>query len=217
VRLYQDPAAIDLGCHLLYNQHPVIFPSYPQIDYVRLYQDPAAINVGCSPPDMPTEQYIAWWVMGLLEPCNASQDVFPQPEQTVAQAVCPQRLPALCSTACSHIHPCRNPAPSVHHTCTCSNRDTYVVTAADQVLVPQACQRLPSCRAEVGYEYLGGNLIGANGQPIKFENTATPQECCQVGGGGARRGRSAGASMACCSVGWGACWETKRQLAARHT
>ncbi|PRW60711.1 glycoside hydrolase family 16 [Chlorella sorokiniana] len=96
------------------------FPAQYKIDYVRLYQDPAAINVGCSPPDMPTEQYIA---------CN---------------------------------------------------RDTYVVTAADQVLVPQACQRLPSCRAEVGYEYLGGNLIGANGQPIKFENTATPQECCQL-------------------------------------
>lgn len=35
-------------------------PPSPQIDYVRLYQDPSAINLGCSPPDMPTEQYIAW-------------------------------------------------------------------------------------------------------------------------------------------------------------
>lgn len=40
---------------------------------------------------------------------------------------------------------------------------------------------MPSCRAEVGYEYLGGDLIGADGQPVKYENTATPQECCQVG------------------------------------
>lgn len=38
--------------------------STPQIDYVRLYQDPAAINLGCSPPDMPTEQYIAWCAAG---------------------------------------------------------------------------------------------------------------------------------------------------------
>lgn len=35
----------------------------------------------------------------------------------------------------------------------------------------------------MGYEYLGGDLIGSNGQPVKYENTATPQECCQVGGG----------------------------------
>ena len=42
-----------------------------------------------------------------------------------------------------------------------------------------------SCQAEVGYEYLGGDLIGSNGQPVKYENVATPQECCQVGEGGA--------------------------------
>ncbi len=37
----------------------------------------------------------------------------------------------------------------------------------------------------MGYEYLGGDLIGSNGQPVKYENVATPQECCQVGEGGA--------------------------------
>lgn len=33
-----------------------------QVDYVRVYQNASALNLGCSPPDYPTQQYLAWWV-----------------------------------------------------------------------------------------------------------------------------------------------------------
>jgi hypothetical protein len=36
------------------------FPAQYKLDYVRVYQKTDALNVGCSPPDYPTEQYLAW-------------------------------------------------------------------------------------------------------------------------------------------------------------
>ena len=38
------------------------FPSQYQVDYVRVYQPADALNLGCSPPDYPTQQYLAWCV-----------------------------------------------------------------------------------------------------------------------------------------------------------
>ena len=35
------------------------FPSYMMVDYIRVYQRADKLNVGCSPPDYPTEQWIA--------------------------------------------------------------------------------------------------------------------------------------------------------------
>lgn len=88
------------------------FPSQYKIDYVRVYQDPAAINLGCSPSECPTAQWIA---------CN---------------------------------------------------RDWYVNTAADQVLVPDVCDKLPTCRSEWGYEYQGADLRTLN-------QITSPFNCCQ--------------------------------------
>lgn len=62
------------------------------------------------------------------------------------------------------------------------NRDTFVVTDADQALIPQACAALPACKAQAGYERQGvdGKLYQGRDQPLEVPNVATPQECCQV-------------------------------------
>ncbi|PSC67615.1 glycoside hydrolase family 16 [Micractinium conductrix] len=55
------------------------FPSQFTIDYVRVYQDPANVSVSCSPPDFPTEQYIA---------CNRDLYLLTQEEQALVNATC---------------------------------------------------------------------------------------------------------------------------------
>ncbi|KAL4448085.1 hypothetical protein ABPG75_005304 [Micractinium tetrahymenae] len=54
-------------------------------------------------------------------------------------------------------------------------RDTYVIKEEDQVLVPNACNKLPSCRAQAASEIVGGKSLG------QVSNT-TVQECCSTCG-----------------------------------
>lgn len=60
------------------------------------------------------------------------------------------------------------------------NRDTYVMTKEDDVLIPDVCEKLPYCKSQVNVEFQGGDLLGTDGQPVKYTNISTSQECCQM-------------------------------------
>lgn len=123
-------------------------PLPPQIDYVRVYQDPEAVNVGCSPPDFPTEQYIAWCAAGGAISRRLGAHHAPFPVRHPARAALPSS------------EPLSRPLPALmfflHLPIACSNRDTYVINQEDQVLIPAACDKLPSCRSDWSYEYQVG-------------------------------------------------------------
>ncbi|KAL4425109.1 hypothetical protein ABPG77_008214 [Micractinium sp. CCAP 211/92] len=54
------------------------------------------------------------------------------------------------------------------------NRDVYANTEADQALIPDACEKLPTCKSEWGYEYQGGVQLQS------LTNVTSPFDCCQA-------------------------------------
>ncbi|KAL4427961.1 hypothetical protein ABPG75_002050 [Micractinium tetrahymenae] len=60
------------------------------------------------------------------------------------------------------------------------NRDTYIMTKEDDVLIPDVCEKLPYCKSQVNVEFQGGDLVGADGQTVQYLNVTTSQVCCQL-------------------------------------
>ena len=62
--------------------HPDLpLPAEMLVDYVRVWQRPGAISIGCSPPEAPTQQYIA---------CNRGRFVMSEGDELLIQGTCPQ-------------------------------------------------------------------------------------------------------------------------------
>ena len=62
--------------------HPDLpLPAEMLVDYVRVWQRPGAISIGCSPPEAPTQQFIA---------CNRGKFVMSEGDELLIQGTCPQ-------------------------------------------------------------------------------------------------------------------------------
>ena len=163
------------------------FPASMKVDYVRVWQDAnnPKHTVGCSPPDKPTEQYIA---------CNTEKFIIRQEDQVLAPQPClgdwscrldfnyeyigadldtVGRVPDVkaCCKACQDYAGCGaysfNPNTT---TCFLKNETGWQRTSRPSMMSGVAIP--PVCVLDPGTVYTGGGEVAAL-------SVATPIECCR--------------------------------------